>query len=189
VQTWVSVAALGVALAALVGAFLAMRTLARLRRSASLLGRGGYRGESFLEATARQVAATTALREEVTGWRTLLVEERAELAGQLAEARALLAGTAAEQQAAVETAITRFATTSDQALSRVAIVRFDAFPDLAGRLSFSVALLDSAGNGITLTSIAGRAETRVYAKPIAAGSGEVELSEEERRAVAAARKG
>lgn len=72
------------------------------------------------------------------------------------------------------------------ALRRVALVRYDAFDDLGGRLSFSLAVLDSRGDGVTLTSVAGREETRMYAKPISAGVGASELSPEERRAVDAA---
>ena len=72
------------------------------------------------------------------------------------------------------------------ALRRVGLVRYDAFDDLGGRLSFSLAVLDSRGDGVALTSLAGRAETRVYAKSITAGVGVTELSPEERAAVAAA---
>ena len=70
--------------------------------------------------------------------------------------------------------------------SRFAQVRFDAFDDLGGRQSFCVALLDGHGDGIALTSIAGRADTRTYVKPINAGDSDVDLSPEERRAVTAA---
>ena len=71
-------------------------------------------------------------------------------------------------------------------LRRVALVRFDAYDDLSGRLSFALALLDGHGDGIVLTSMAGRTDTRLYAKPIAAGSADVELGPEERKAVKAA---
>jgi hypothetical protein len=75
----------------------------------------------------------------------------------------------------------------DTALRRVAVVRFDAFPDLAGRLSFSAALLDESGSGLVLTSIAGRSESRLYAKTVTAGTGSDDLSPEEAQAVQAAR--
>ena len=51
----------------------------------------------------------------------------------------------------------------------VALLRYDAFEDVGGRLSFSCALLDDQGNGVVLTSINGRQETRVYAKPVTQG--------------------
>jgi hypothetical protein len=77
-------------------------------------------------------------------------------------------------------------------LSRVAVVRYDAFGDMGGRLSFSAALLDANGDGLVLTSIHGRSESRTYAKGVAAGESPDEsttLTPEERQAVAAARKG
>ena len=77
----------------------------------------------------------------------------------------------------------------DTALRRVAVVRFDAFPDLAGRLSFSAAVLDESGSGLVLTSIAGRSETRLYAKTVTAGGASDDLSPEEAQAVMAARDG
>ncbi|MFT5222392.1 MAG: hypothetical protein ACI867_000693 [Glaciecola sp.] len=73
--------------------------------------------------------------------------------------------------------------------SRVAVVRYDAFADMGGAMSFSAALLDEHDNGIVLTSINGRAETRTYAKPIIAGDSEHKLSDDERAAIAAAKAG
>jgi hypothetical protein len=72
------------------------------------------------------------------------------------------------------------------ALSNVALVRYDAFSELSGRLSFSLALLDDNGDGVTISAIAGSGDTRVYAKAVADGKGEHELSPEEQQAVAAA---
>ena len=69
------------------------------------------------------------------------------------------------------------------ALRHVAVVRYDAFPDMGGRLSFSAALLDDAGDGIVLTSINGRSETRTYAKGVKAGASEHQLSPEEEQAI------
>ncbi|WP_252976100.1 DUF4446 family protein [Janibacter melonis] len=77
----------------------------------------------------------------------------------------------------------------DAALSRVAVVRYDAFGDMGGRLSFSAALLDGQGDGLVLTSIHGRGESRTYAKGVAGGESETTLTPEERQAVAAARAG
>ena len=73
-----------------------------------------------------------------------------------------------------------------RALTRVAVVRYDAFGDLAGALSFSAALLDDAGNGLVLSSINGRSETRTYAKGVSAGASEAPLSPEEQEAIAEA---
>ncbi len=66
---------------------------------------------------------------------------------------------------------------------KVALLRYDAFEDVGGRLSFSCALLDDHGNGVVLTSINGRQETRVYAKPVAQGTSSHNLSLEEEEAI------
>ena len=75
------------------------------------------------------------------------------------------------------------------AIRHVAVVRYDAFPDMGGRLSFSVALLDDAGDGLVLTSINGRSETRTYAKGVKGGGSEHQLSPEEEQAVSFASRG
>ena len=72
------------------------------------------------------------------------------------------------------------------ALQKFHLVRYDAFEDMGGRLSFSAALLDDHGNGIVITSINGRTETRTYAKPIVNLRSEHNLSDEERAAIAGA---
>lgn len=66
---------------------------------------------------------------------------------------------------------------------RVALLRYDAFEDVGGRLSFSCALLNDRGTGIVLTSINGRQETRVYAKPVETGASTYNLSLEEGEAI------
>ena len=71
----------------------------------------------------------------------------------------------------------------DGSVRHVALVRFDAFEDVGGRLSFSCALLDDHGTGVVLTSINGRQETRVYAKPVTMGSSSYNLSTEEAEAI------
>src|ERR671914_171000 len=65
----------------------------------------------------------------------------------------------------------------------VALLRYDAFEDVGGRLSFSCALLDDHGTGVVLTSINGRQETRVYAKPVNGGTSSHNLSLEEDEAI------
>lgn len=73
------------------------------------------------------------------------------------------------------------------ALRHVAVVRYDAFGDMGGRYSFSAALLDDAGDGLMITSIHGRTETRSYLKGVRAGSSDIDLSPEEQQAIATAR--
>jgi len=73
------------------------------------------------------------------------------------------------------------------ALRHLAVVRYDAFGDMGGHLSWSLALLDDAGNGVVLTSIHGRSDARTYAKSISSWTCEQQLSPEEDEAVAHAR--
>lgn len=68
-------------------------------------------------------------------------------------------------------------------LRHQAVVRYDAFGDMGGRLSWSLALLDGSGNGVVLTSIAGRSDARTYAKNVVGWAGEQPLSAEEAEAV------
>ena len=68
-------------------------------------------------------------------------------------------------------------------IRRMALLRYDAFEDVGGRLSFSCAMLDDHGTGVVLTSINGRQETRVYAKPITGGTSSHNLSAEEAEAI------
>lgn len=74
------------------------------------------------------------------------------------------------------------------ALRHVAVVRYDAFGDMGGRLSFSAAVLDDNGDGFVLTSIHGRTETRVYLKGVAKAAAE-QVSPEEIQAISHAAKG
>ena len=69
------------------------------------------------------------------------------------------------------------------AVRHVGLVRYDAFEDVGGRLSFSCALLDDHGSGVVMTSINGRQDTRVYAKPVDAGRSPYNLSVEEEEAI------
>ena len=71
----------------------------------------------------------------------------------------------------------------------VGVVRFDAFEDMGGRLSFSAALLDGHGDGVVITSINGRQDTRCYAKRIQNGTSIHNLSDEERQAIREALEG
>jgi hypothetical protein len=80
-------------------------------------------------------------------------------------------------------------TVDPRALRDVGIVRYDALNEMSGQLSFSLALLNTMGDGVVISSINGRAETRTYAKPVVGGKGEQELSPEEAQAVHSARLG
>ena len=69
------------------------------------------------------------------------------------------------------------------AVRHMGLVRYDAFEDVGGRLSFSCALLDDHATGVVMTSINGRHDTRVYAKPVLGGQSSYNLSIEEEEAI------
>jgi hypothetical protein len=71
----------------------------------------------------------------------------------------------------------------DGAIAYRALVRFDAYNELSGRQSTSIALLDAHGSGIVISSIHHRDQARVYAKLVHEGRGELELAPEEEEAV------
>lgn len=68
-------------------------------------------------------------------------------------------------------------------LQHLAVVRYDAFGDTGGKLSWSMALLDDHGDGVVLTSINSRADARTYAKEVKAFTSESKLSPEEEEAI------
>ena len=71
----------------------------------------------------------------------------------------------------------------DGALAYRSLVRYDAYGELSGHQSTTIALLDAERNGIVLSSIAHRDSARLYSKQVIAGEGELELSPEEAEAV------
>jgi hypothetical protein len=76
-----------------------------------------------------------------------------------------------------------------QSLRNVAVVRYDAFGDMGGRLSFSAAIVDDAGDGIVISSIHARGESRTYAKGVVGGRSSITLTPEEQQALASATRG
>ena len=70
-----------------------------------------------------------------------------------------------------------------RALTRVSVVRFRAFEDMGSDLSYSVALLDTHNNGVVMSSIFGREDSRSYVKPIENGTSTYQLTAEEEQAL------
>ncbi len=149
----VAVAAAGVAVVALIVAAVA---LTRLRR---LSGRQkavlGERGSDDLVAHGVQTRRRVEQLDEAVSEIEARLSERME---------------AAEQRL-------------DGSVSRVGLLRYDAFNETSGRQSSSVAIYDEHGNGVVISAILQREQARVYAKPLVAGESELELSPEECEAV------
>lgn len=179
--TFVAVFAMVLAYVALVAAYCALRTLAKLRRASAALNRGARgeaRRESLVEAAERQAATSAVLAEEVAALRAMVEASH----DSVERTRGYVDERCAEAIAALKAE----AGNEVGALRHVALVRYDAFTEMSGRMSFSLALLDDGGGGVTLSAICGNADTRVYAKGVTAGKGEHELSPEEQQAVSAA---
>jgi hypothetical protein len=144
-----AISAAGVAVVALILAFVAVLRISAIKRSLLVLQGDATHG-SLLSAVDRHVGAVDELRVEVAG-----------VQGEMGRLKSDLA----------------------DALRHVAVIRYDAFSDMGGRMSFSAALLDDDGDGLVLTAINGRSETRAYAKGIKTGQSDYQLSPEEEQAV------
>jgi len=71
----------------------------------------------------------------------------------------------------------------DGALAYRSLVRYDAYNEMSGRQSTTIALLDASRSGVVLSSIHHREQARLYAKQVVDGRPELELSPEESEAV------
>jgi len=72
---------------------------------------------------------------------------------------------------------------SQRTLQKVAVIRYNPFSDTGGDQSFAIALLDSLGNGVVVSSLHSRTDTRVFAKPVQSGRSKFQLSDEEQDAI------
>lgn len=187
--TSVAVFALVLAYLALVGAFCALRTLAKLRRDTHLLSRGtrGPKGQqSLIEVTQQHAETAARVADEIAVLRAHVDSSQEELRSYvMAAQQAMTAQVESGRQEALAAVVDREGSEAG-ALRHVALVRYDAFNEMSGHMSFSLALLDDGGSGVTISAITGRADTRVYAKSINAGAAEHELSPEESQVVSAA---
>jgi hypothetical protein len=71
----------------------------------------------------------------------------------------------------------------DGAIAHWGLIRYDAYNEMSGRQSTSIALLDSSRSGVVLSSIHHRDQARLYAKQVSEGKGELRLSPEEEEAL------
>ena len=149
----VACAAGGVALLALLVAVVLAVRLRRLRRDQAAV-LGGHEGRDLVAHAQRLEHGFTDLRE----W----VEETMERIGQRMD---------------------RTEERLDGCVAHTALVRYDAYNELSGHQSVSLALLDASHSGVVITVIAHRDGARMYCKQVHGGEGELELSPEEAEAV------
>lgn len=108
-----------------------------------------------------------------------LVAHAASLQSQFEALHGYVEDVAARLDERMGTAETRL----DGAIAYSALVRYDAYGEMSGRQSISIALLDAHRTGIVLTAIHHRDQARLYAKHVQEGRGELELSPEELEAI------
>jgi len=152
-QGIVALAAVAVAALALIACFALMRSLRRLRGAQKVV-LGDGSGRDLVAHSASLQEAFEALQEYVGDVATRL-DKRLD---------------------GVETGLTG-------AISHRALVRYDAYNELSGQQSVSIALLDDRRSGVVLSCIHHRDQARVYAKQVREGHSELELSPEETEAV------
>ena len=155
----VALAAAGVALLALIAAGLLALRVRRLRADQRVV-LGGSGAQDLVAHAATLQDSFTALHQRV--------EEVAERLDQ--------------RMSAAEHRL-------DGAIAYTALVRYDAYNELSGHQSTSLALLDAQRNGVVLSSIAHRDTARLYCKQVRGGAGEFELSPEENEAIRLALEG
>jgi hypothetical protein len=122
----------------------------------------------------------------------LLGDERVDLVGHAAALARTVERMDATLRAETERSAARVAAAEeriDVAVSKTAVLRYDAFNETSGRQSSTVALLDDLDNGVVISAILQREQARVYAKPIVGGRSSLELSPEEVAAMEQARRG
>ncbi|HHY38945.1 MAG TPA: DUF4446 family protein [Clostridia bacterium] len=120
----------------------------------------------------RRYASTKHKKLEALSFPNSIYEEMSEIAAAKAEPLG-------QRLEALEKELGILSTDLDSCIRRVGLVRFRAFDDVGCDLSFSIALLDAKSNGVVITSLYGRQESRVYAKPIKEGKSNYPLSPEE----------
>ena len=74
-----------------------------------------------------------------------------------------------------------------QSLRHLSVVRYDAFDEMGGELSWSLALVDDSGSGVLITAINGRQHGRTYTKTLTGWKCSSPLSPEEQAAIASVR--
>jgi Protein of unknown function (DUF4446) len=114
-----------------------------------------------------------------------LVDHAARLERGFVELRDWVEDTAAGIDARMSAAEGRI----DGCVTHRALIRYDAYGELSGRQSSSIALLDDRRSGVVLSSIVHRDSARVYVKQVVAGDAELELSPEEQDAIETALRG
>ena len=150
------IAALAAGAVALLALVLALVLAVRVRRL-----RAGQQAVLGASGTQDLVAHAAGLQDAVAGLHERVEEVVAHLDARMAAAEERL----------------------DGAIAYRSLVRYDAYGELSGHQSTTIALLDAHRNGVVLSAIAHRDTARLYCKQVVAGEGQLQLSPEEVEAV------
>jgi hypothetical protein len=90
---------------------------------------------------------------------------------------------ASERMSAMEAMHARIDERTRRSLQHIGMVRYNPFDDTGSDQSFAIALLDDRRDGVVISSLHGRANTRIFAKPVADGASAHNLSDEEAQAI------
>ena len=132
------------------------------------------------------------LRRLRAAQRTILGDEERDLIGHAAALEEQFEALSGYVQEAAERLEGRMETAErriDHAVAYRALIRYDAYGEMSGRQSTSIALLDANRSGLVLSSIHHRDQARLYAKEVREGKPELELSPEEDEAIRRALEG
>lgn len=178
VSSVIALVALGLAIAAIVLATIANRRWATRSARTGSIGSGSSAPD--LAALESLSAALAALRVEVDDLTTHVDDVGTGASSVRSDVDQLRSQIGEVAAAAADP------TVDPTALRHVALVRYDAFADVGGRLSYSVALLDDTGSGLVLTTLSGKADVRTYVRTVSGGAADGSLTAEEQQAIDAA---
>jgi hypothetical protein len=149
-------------------------------------------GAVAVVALASTVALAIRLRRVRADQRLVLGDRREDLVAHAASLEAQFEALSGYVQDAADRLDERMKVAEnrlDGAIAYRSLVRYDAYGEMSGRQSTSIALLDSRRSGVVLSSIHHRDQARLYAKQVFEGRGELELSPEETEAIQLALEG
>jgi hypothetical protein len=138
------------------------------------------------------IALSVQLRRLRANQRVILGGSEQDLIGHaaaLAQQFDALSGYVQDAAAALSQRMGRAEQRLDRAVAYSALIRYDAYGEMSGRQSTSIALLDARRSGLVLSSIHHRDQARLYAKRVHEGRPELELSPEESEAIRLALEG
>lgn len=129
------------------------------------------------------------LRRAVRGYRDLVRDGEAGSLHDRLVGNAEQAVRAGERMREMESTHASMHQRTERSLQHIGLVRFNPFDDTGSDQSFAIALLDDRRDGIVISSLHGRANTRVFAKPVANGASAHHLADEEVQAIRIALEG